>query len=189
MSIFAENDIGKVWAGDVQIGKAYVGEELIYSAQEPLYTYGVQNVAWKGAGSDGKSGSTTFGDNSVTIKATGSYSNSGRSQTMRTVDKIKLKDYSKLKAIVSGYVADGGKLTDNISGYFRMGIATKEVNNIKNYGVASVNINPAEKTTAVREVEMDISGYNDEYYINITVTAYRINDAANTGYVHAVWLE
>ena len=162
---------------------------LVYNAETPLYTYGVQNVVWKGAGDGGTSGSTNFGDSSVTIKAKGSYSNTGRAQTMRTDEKIDLTNYSKIKAIVSGYSTDSGKLTDGSSGYFRMGIADSKVINIKSYGVASVNINPTEKTDDIREVELDISAYNDAYYINISIMAYRMYDYENIGYVYSVWLE
>lgn len=163
---------------------------LAFSAEEPLYTYGIQNVAWSALGDGGSSGSTTFGESSVTIKAKGSYSNSARYQNMYTTDKIDLTDYTTIKAVVSGYALNNeGKLSDSTNGWFHLGIMNKIERNLKDYAVSSININPETKTDDVREVELDVSSFIGEYYIVICMRAYRINDATNTGYVHSVWME
>lgn len=158
-----------------------------------LYNYGIQNVEWVAVGGGYGSGSTTFNSNSVKLDSTGSYSNGGRYQSMYTKNKIDLTEYTKLKAVVSGYSYDTIQNGNENNGFFRMGITDGQNANIKqNSFTNTISINPlvttSELTNELREVVMDISNITGEYYVGICLYSYRMYDYTDTGNVYSVSL-
>lgn len=187
MSIYkSSNEIGKLYVGNNQIGKVYKGSELIYTAETPLYTYGVQDVAWIGTGGGYGSGSVTFTDDYVELKSTGNYGNGPRRQAMFTSAKIDLSNYDIIKVLVSGY---DGYLRYTANDGFVLGVTNSIDANFFNTAIAKTNLNPATKTDEIREVIMDISNLEGEYYIGIGLFAYKMYDKTDTVKVYSVILE
>lgn len=158
----------------------------VWTAETPLYTYGVQDVAWVGTGDGYGSGSVTFNDDYVELKSTGSYSNGARRQAMFTAEKIDLTDYDTIKVIVSGY---DGYLRYTSADCFVLGVTDSIHAKVYENSVAKINLNPEAKTDEIREVIMDISSLSGEYYIGISLSAYKMYDKTDTARVYSVILE
>lgn len=184
MAIYkANNQIGKLYKGNVQIGKVYKGSTLVYTAEELIYTNGVQNHTLKKTESGSGSSELTFNSDNFYIRATGSYGNGGRSISALTANKIDVTNFSTL------HIKCKGKANDyNSSNNFCAALTTFLGSNPfidTNY---KVDLSGSDYDS-VREVTLDISKVTGSYHIGVAVASYQLYDYSNSGYVYQMWLD
>lgn len=178
MSIFAENDIGKVWLGDVQVGKAYVGNELIFTSQTPEQPYVLQlgldaQEAITGGWTVKKQGSNWYyagyNESTESIRLAQNQVASHRYAWVYTNQKVNISGWKKLIMRVSTYQGNGDAAKCN--GWVYVCLSSTQNAPMKSDGVLSDEIakgtyyysTNSSKTEHI--VEVDISDIEGDFYI------------------------
>lgn len=181
MSIFAENDIGKVWAGDVQLGEAYVGNELIFTSQTPEQPYVLQlgldaQEAITGGWTVKKQGSNWYffgyDEDTESIRLAQKGVASHRYGWVYTNQKVNISGWNKLIMRVSTYQGHGDAAKCNGWAYVCLSntqsapMTSTAVNDLFTgdvvKGAYHYSTNSSKKEHIV---EVDISDIEGEYYI------------------------
>ena len=173
----AAHKIGKVYDND---GTA---NNLIYSAEELIYTNGVQNHPLSKTESGSGSSELTFNSDNFYIRAAGSYGTGGRSISALTANKIDVTDFNTLHVKCKGK-ANAYDSSNNFCAVLTTFLGSNPFIDTS----CKVNLSGSD-TTTVREVTLDISAVTGSYHIGVAAASYRLNNAANSGYVYQIWLD
>ena len=172
---------------DYQIGKVHdddgTANYVIHSAEELIYTNGVQNHALSKTESGSGSSELTFNSDNFYISAAGSYGTGGRSISALTANKIDVTDFNTLHVKCKGK-ANAYDSSNNFCAVLTTFLGSNPFVDTS----CKVNLSGSDNTT-VREVTLDISAVTGSYHIGVATASYQLNNAANSGYVYRIWLD
>lgn len=174
-----------------QIGNVYnhdgTANHLIYSAEQVVYSYGSAVLPMTNATYD-NAGITANSDN-TSVWAAGVYGASSAMVTWWTTDAIDLTSWNTITFIVKGaaYGNDGLEYTN---GNHFIGVASNSYGRELSKYTKYVNLNPTSSSAAdtKRTITLDISALTGSYHVGAALTAYRLYNYQNVGYVYSIIL-
>lgn len=175
-----DTKLKKCNVNSVKCKRINVDSVKVWSAEELIYTNGVQNHELTITEIDRNEAYVTFNSDNFYIYAKGKYGTGGSHISALTTEKIDVTDYSTLH-----FVTNGSANEFTSSNAFYGVLSTVLGSDPYEHNNGAVNLSGANG----EDRTIDLTNITGSYYIGVACNAYQYGDISNSGTVYQIWLD